>query len=141
MEKVILKIKKFKEIANVELSLPAILSGDNGTGKTSVIHAFYWVIDGKNEIGKKLDEKIYSQHGVYLEDFFAEVSLTIDDVTFARKCVASEKDNEIIKTLTTTLSINEKGATSIVTVDEWTRHISQFFPDFEKRKKSKPMIP
>ena len=129
MEKVNLKIKKFKELANVELSLPAILSGDNGTGKTSVIHALYWVIDGKNEMGKKLDEKIYTQNGVYLEDFFAEVSLTIDDVTFVRKCVASEKDNEIIKTLTTTLSINEKGTTSIVTVDEWSRHISQFFPD------------
>ena len=129
MKKVNLKIKRFKEIANVELSLPAILSGDNGTGKTSVIHAFYWVIDGKNEIGKKLDEKIYTQHGAYLEDYFAEVSLSIDDVTFTRKCVASEKDNEIIKTLTTSLSINEKGITSIVTVDEWSRQISLFFPD------------
>ena len=129
MKKVNLKIKKFKEIANVELSLPAILSGDNGTGKTSVIHAFYWVIDGKDEMGKKLEEKIYSQRGVYIEDFFAEVSLSIDDVTFTRKCIASEKGNEIIKTLTTTLSINEKGITSVVTVDEWSRHISLFFPD------------
>ena len=43
-----LKINRFKELESKEVSLPqAIVSGANGAGKTSILEAFYFVVDGK----------------------------------------------------------------------------------------------
>ena len=58
-----LKINRFKELVDKDVSLPqAIVSGANGAGKTSVLEAFYFVIDGKKADGMNVGGEIYSQY-------------------------------------------------------------------------------
>ena len=54
-----LKINQFKKLSNLTVSLPAIVEGANGVGKTSIIEAFSFVLTGKDLNGNVFDKKIY----------------------------------------------------------------------------------
>ena len=88
-----LKINKFKEIESKEISLPqSIISGANGAGKTSILEAFYFVIDGKKADGMNVGGEIYSQYAKSKSELIVEVELQINEsAKFCRRCEGSEK--------------------------------------------------
>jgi len=132
-----LKIKKFKELAGKEISLPqAIISGANGAGKTTILEAFYFVVDGKKADGTVVGGEIYSQYAKTKNELFAEVELQIDENTkFCRRCEGSEKrakgsvDSYLVRNINTTLFIEKYGKRNIVTQNEWNEQIRVYFPE------------
>jgi hypothetical protein len=131
-----LRIKKFKELVEKEINLPqAIISGANGAGKTTILDAFYFVVDGKKADGTVFGGEIYSQFAKSKSDLIAEVQLKINDVTFCRRCVGSEKRKagtaivELVRNINTTLIIEKDGKRSIVSQKEWNDEISVHFPE------------
>ena len=132
-----LKIKNFKELAGKEISLPqAIVSGANGAGKTTILEAFYFVVDGKKSDGSVVGGEIYSQYAKSKNELIAEVELQIDENTkFCRRCEGSEKrakgsvDSYLVRNINTTLFIEKYGNRNIVTQNEWNEQISVYFPE------------
>ena len=132
-----LKINKFKEIVDKQVSLPqAIVSGANGAGKTSILEAFYFVIDGKKADGSNVGGEIYSQYAKSKSDLIVEVELEIDKNTkFCRRCEGSEKrekgsiNSELVRNINTTLFIEADGKRDVVTQKEWNEAISVYFPE------------
>ena len=53
-----LKINKFKTIQDREISIPAEISGGNGTGKTTILEAISFCLTGKDLNGATM-EQIY----------------------------------------------------------------------------------
>ncbi len=131
-----LKIKKFKELVEKEISLPqAIISGANGAGKTTILDAFYFVVDGKKADGTVFGGEIYSQFAKSKSDLIAEVQLKINGVKFCRRCEGSEKRKagtamvELVRNINTTLIVEKDGKRSIVSQKEWNDEISVYFPE------------
>lgn len=132
-----LKINKFKELWGKNVSLPqAIISGANGAGKTSILEAFYFVVDGKKADGSSVGGEIYSQYASGKSELFAEVELEINDTTkFCRRCEGSEKRekgslvSELVRNINTTLFIEKDGKRDIVTQKDWNEQISIYFPE------------
>ena len=132
-----LKINRFKELAGKEISLPqAIVSGANGAGKTTILEAFYFVVDGKKSDGTVVGGEIYSQYAKTKNELIAEVELQIDEnVKFCRRCEGSEKrakgsvDSYLVRNINTTLFIEKYGKRNIVTQNEWNEQISVYFPE------------
>lgn len=132
-----LKINRFKELADKNISLPqAIVSGANGAGKTSILEAFYFVIDGKKADGTVVGGEIYSQYAKLKSDLIVEVELEINDnVKFCRRCEGSEKRaqgspiSELVRNINTTLFLEADGVRKIVTQKDWNDAISEYFPE------------
>ncbi len=132
-----LKINRFKELVDKNISLPqAIVSGANGAGKTSILEAFYFVIDGKKADGMNVGGEIYSQYAKSKSELIVEVELQIDENTkFCRRCEGSEKRekgspiSELVRNINTTLFIEADGVRKIVTQKEWNDAISVYFPE------------
>ena len=131
-----LRIKNFKELVGKEISLPqAIISGANGAGKTTILEAFYFVVDGKKADGTVFGGEIYSQFAKSKSDLIAEVQLKINGVNFCRRCEGSEKRKagtamvELVRNINTTLIIEKDGKRSIVSQKEWIDEISVYFPE------------
>lgn len=132
-----LKINRFKELESKEVSLPqAVVSGANGAGKTSILEAFYFVIDGKKADGMNVGGEIYSQYAKSKSELIVEVELEIDEYTkFCRRCEGSEKRekgspvSELVRNINTTLFIEADGVRKIVTQKEWNDAISVYFPE------------
>lgn len=132
-----LKINRFKELADKTISLPqAIVSGANGSGKTSILEAFYFVIDGKKSDGMNVGGEIYPQFAKSKSELIVEVELEIDDTTkFCRRCEGSEKRekgspvSELVRNINTTLIIEKDGKRDIVTQKDWNEQISAYFPE------------
>jgi DNA repair exonuclease SbcCD ATPase subunit len=132
-----LKINKFKELWGKNVSLPqAIISGANGAGKTSILEAFYFVVDGKKADGSSVGGEIYSQYAKSKSELFAEVELEINDTTkFCRRCEGSEKRekgspvSELVRNINTTLIIEKDGKRDVVTQKDWNEQISIYFPE------------
>lgn len=132
-----LKIKNFKELVNKEISLPqAIISGANGAGKTSILEAFYFVVDGKKADGTVVGGEIYSQYAKSKSELIVEVELEINDTAkFCRRCEGSEKRakgspiSELVRNINTTLIIEKDGKRDVVTQKDWNEQISVYFPE------------
>lgn len=78
-----IKISRFKAIKNMDIVLngkDAVISGANGSGKTSIYEAYYWCLFGKtlspNGIVQTLDENNGILHKV---DTVVELTLNVDD--------------------------------------------------------------
>ncbi len=87
-----LEVNHFKGIAHVLLELDgrnAVISGRNGTGKTSVCDAYLWMLFGKDSAGNKPDVKPRNSLGERVEGMESEVraTLTVDgkDITLRRQ--------------------------------------------------------
>lgn len=79
-----LSIKAFKGIKNLRIELEgknAIISGENGSGKTSIYDAFLWLLFGKDSSGaSKFDLKPVDSHGDKIsgQDVEVEACLEVD---------------------------------------------------------------
>lgn len=132
-----LKINRFKELADENISLPqAIISGANGAGKTSILEAFYFVIDGKKADGTVVGGEIYPQFAKTKSELIVEVELEISDTTkFCRRCEGSEKRekgsaiSELVRNINTTLIIEKDGKRDVVTQRDWNEQIVAYFPE------------
>jgi len=132
-----LKINRFKELVDKTISLPqAIISGANGAGKTSILEAFYFVVDGKKADGSSVGGEIYTQYASSKSELFTEVELEINDTTkFCRRCEGSEKRvkgsaiSELVRNINTTLFIEKDGKRDVVTQKDWNEQISIYFPE------------
>jgi DNA repair exonuclease SbcCD ATPase subunit len=132
-----LKINRFKELVDKTISLPqAIVSGANGAGKTSILEAFYFVIDGKKSDGMNVGGEIYPQYAKTKSELIVEVELEISDTTkFCRRCEGSEKRekgsviSELVRNINTTLIIEKDGKRDVVTQKDWNEQISAYFPE------------
>jgi len=132
-----LKINRFKELADKTISLPqAIISGANGAGKTSILEAFYFVIDGKKSDGTVVGGEIYPQFAKTKSELIVEVELEISDTTkFCRRCEGSEKRekgsaiSELVRNINTTLIIEKDGKRDVVTQRDWNEQIGAYFPE------------
>lgn len=78
-----IKISRFKAIKDMDIVLDgknAVISGANGSGKTSIYEAYYWCLFGKtlapNGIVQTLDENNEIVHKV---DTVVELTLNVDD--------------------------------------------------------------
>lgn len=78
-----IKISRFKAIKDMDIVLDgkdAVISGANGSGKTSIYEAYYWCLFGKtlapNGIVQTLDENNEVVHKV---DTVIELTLNVDD--------------------------------------------------------------
>ena len=78
-----IKIARFKAIKDMDIVLDgkdAVISGANGSGKTSIYEAYYWCLFGKtlapNGIVQTLDENNEVVHKV---DTVVELTLNVDD--------------------------------------------------------------
>ena len=65
-------IRKFKRLENLELKVPAEITGGNGVGKTSILEAISFVLTGKDQNGKEFAQ-VYDNR-VDLHDAIADVS-------------------------------------------------------------------
>ena len=65
-------IRKFKRLENLELKVPAEITGGNGIGKTSILEAISFVLTGKDQNGKEFSQ-VYDNR-VDLHDAIADVS-------------------------------------------------------------------
>lgn len=80
-----LKIKEFKGIDNFEIEFNDKLTniiGENGTGKTTILDALYWVFYGKNSYGKsKFDIQPLDSDNQIIPNKtpFVEIQLSVDD--------------------------------------------------------------
>lgn len=132
-----LKINRFKELVGKDISLPqAIISGANGAGKTSILEAFYFCIDGKKADGTVVGGEIYSQYAKSKSELIVEVELEIsENVKFCRRCEGSEKRaqgspvSELVRNINTTLFIEKDGKRDVVTQKDWNEQISEYFPE------------
>lgn len=87
-----LEITRFKGVTHLLLDLNgcnAVISGRNGTGKTSVCDAFLWLLFGKDSAGNKPDVKPRNSLGERVEGMESDVRavLTVDgkDITLRRQ--------------------------------------------------------
>ena len=67
-----IQIKKFKTIENLEISIPAKISGGNGIGKSTILEAISFVLTGKDLSGNEF-KQVYDNR-VDLHDAIADVS-------------------------------------------------------------------
>ena len=65
-------IRKFKRLEDLELKVPAEITGGNGMGKTSILEAISFVLTGKDQNGKEFAQ-VYDNR-VDLHDAIADVS-------------------------------------------------------------------
>lgn len=70
------KIKKFKTLQDLELKVPAEISGGNGIGKTTILEAISFVLTGKDLNGSEF-KQVYDNR-VDLHDALADVSFFDD---------------------------------------------------------------
>ena len=91
-----MEIEWFKGIHNLKIELDgknAVLSGRNGTGKTSVCDAFLWGLFGKDSAGNKPDVKPVNSMGERVEGLESDVRivLTVDgkDIELRRQLHAA----------------------------------------------------
>lgn len=90
-----LTLSHFKGIANLDIEFHhdnTTISGDNGTGKTTIADAIFWVLFDKNSLGAtKFEARTINPDGSYLSNVetSATLSLTIDAVphTFKKQLV------------------------------------------------------
>ena len=88
-----LTIRDFKGIGNFEINFDdktTNLIGENGTGKTTILDAIYWVFFGKNSLGKsKFDIQPLDSDNQIIPNKtpFVELQLTVDEesVTLCKK--------------------------------------------------------
>ena len=80
-----LKIKKFSEISDLDVSLPCVVSGDNATGKTTIARAYLYVLGLPDACGK--DFVGGGERGIYNRENpdFAEVTLETGDKILTRR--------------------------------------------------------
>jgi chromosome segregation ATPase len=67
-----IQIRKFKTIENLEISIPAKISGGNGIGKSTILEAISFVLTGKDLSGNEF-KHVYDNR-VDLHDAIADVS-------------------------------------------------------------------
>jgi hypothetical protein len=67
-----IQIRKFKTIENLEISIPAKISGGNGIGKSTILEAISFVLTGKDLSGNEF-KQVYDNR-VDLHDAIADVS-------------------------------------------------------------------
>ena len=129
-----IRIKKFKELRNVEFSQSSIIEGKNGTGKTTLGESFYFCLFGKKSDKSDVGGEVYSEHVEFKSDLYAEVEIVHKGVVFNRFVKGSEKNGEFVKNINTTLTITENGKTSVVTVQNWNEKVKEIFGEdiFEK---------
>lgn len=90
-----MKIANFKGIKNLEANFGCYtqISGDNGTGKSSVYDAYLWCLFGKNYEGKELPVQPLTKDNevVHKVDTVVELELDIDGAKMTVKRVQKEK--------------------------------------------------
>jgi len=88
MKKIKLEIENFKSIENlsIELNEKAFIIGQNGTGKTSILDAIFFIIDGKDYLNNKIDNKY-----IRVGQNECKVKMCIDEYTFERT-ITKDKD-------------------------------------------------
>lgn len=105
-----LTIKKFKRLENLELEIPAKISGGNGAGKTSILESISFCLTGKDLQG--LEFKQVYDNRVDLHDAIADVTFTDKFGSTYQRIVqpifqTSRNGEETIKVLrSTTCKIN-----------------------------------
>ena len=98
-------IRKFKRLENLELKVPAEITGGNGVGKTSILEAISFVLTGKDQNGKEFAQ-VYDNR-VDLHDAVADVSYFDDYGNEFRRVVepaftTSRSGEETLKILRST---------------------------------------
>lgn len=98
-------IRKFKRLENLELKVPAEITGGNGVGKTSILEAISFVLTGKDQNGKEFAQ-VYDNR-VDLHDAIADVSYFDDYGNEFRRVVepiftTSRSGGETLKILRST---------------------------------------
>lgn len=88
--------KNFKGLTEFSLTLngkPAVISGQNGAGKTSLADGFQWLLFGKDTKGAKIDPKPISEDNEQMLGLEPEVEaqVLIDGKTVTLKRVQEEK--------------------------------------------------
>jgi exonuclease SbcC len=87
----------FKGIRNAEFNFNTTtnnISGDNATGKTTIVNAFLWCLFGKDiEDRKDFEIKTYDKEGKIIErlEHSVELVLDVDSKEITLKRVLSEK--------------------------------------------------
>jgi len=98
-----IEIKRFKKHHDLTVAFPATVSGENGSGKTTILDAFLWCMNQRS-----IDMKEFTSSNVYNHEDrdgnrFAEVAFHTDDMIFrkaAKPLYSRERgtDDEKLKT-------------------------------------------
>lgn len=121
-----LQIRNFKGIRELDIALDGkdvTISGENGTGKTSIIDSFTWLLFGKDSIGK-------SDFGIKPIDENGEVIHQLETSVEAVFKIASEE--KAFKKTLTEIWTRKRGAAEA----EFTRNENNFYIDGVPKKKS-----
>ena len=112
-----LKVTKFAELSNKELTTPCVILGKNGVGKSSLMNAYLWTMIGKDKKGCDLGEAVYSVKDK--EDLrIADVEVELNGTKLRKVCKPIYRNTANGRELTTLCSntyfidgvkANEKG--------------------------------